>query len=153
ALAEGLAQNAPPKPPPPGWFEPCADHSPLVILGETVSAAFLEQAFARRKQLIAADDIAGGVTYERFLVGMWAMSARLREIAAPNVGLMMPASVACDVAFLALHSAGKLPVVLNWTTGPGNLAHAAKLMGLTHVVTSKAFVDRTHIEVPGVEFI
>ena len=34
---------------------------------------------------------------------------------------------------------GKLPAILNWTTGPNNLAHAAKLMGLTHVVTSKAF--------------
>ena len=32
-------------------------------------------------------------------------------------------------------------------------AVAAKLMGLTHVVTSKAFVDRTHVEVPGAQYI
>ncbi len=153
AIAEGLAQSAPPKPPPPGWFDPPADNAPLAILGETVSAAFLNQAFARPNQLIAADDLAGGVTYEKFAVGAWAMSARFRDLAAPNVGLMLPASVACDLAFLGLHLAGKLPVVLNWTTGPGNLAHAAKLMGLTHVVTSKAFVDRTHVEVPGVQFL
>lgn len=153
AIAEGIAQNAPPKPPPAGWFDPPADSAALTILGETISAAFLNQAALRRKQVIAADDLAGGVTYEKMIVAAWAMSAKFRTIDAPNVGLMLPASVACDLAFLGLHLAGKLPVVLNWTTGPGNLAHAVKLMGLTHVVTSKAFVDRTHVQVPGVQFI
>lgn len=153
AIAEGLQQNAPPKPPPAGWFDPPADQAPLAILGETVSAAFLNQAVARRAQVIAADDLAGGVTYEKFIVGAWAMSAKFREVAAPNVGLMLPAAVACDLAFLALHLAGKLPVMLNWTTGPGNLAHAAKLMGLTHVVTSKAFIDRTRVEVSGTQLL
>lgn len=153
AIAEGIAQNAPPKPPPAGWFDRPADDSPLAIMGETVSEAFLAQAFPRRKQVIAADDVAGGATYERFIIASWALSGRFREIAAPNVGLMLPASVACDLSFLGLHLAGKLPVVLNWTTGPGNLAHAVKLMGVTHVVTSKAFVDRTHVEVPGAQFI
>jgi long-chain-fatty-acid--[acyl-carrier-protein] ligase len=153
ALAEGVAPTAPPRPPPAGWFDPPTDDAPLTIPGETVAEAFLTQAVARRKFLIAADDLAGGVTYEKMLVGAWAMSGRFREIGAPNVGLMLPASVACDLAFLGLHLAGKLPVVLNWTTGPGNLAHAAKLMGLTHVVTSKAFIDRAQVQVPGTEFL
>ena len=153
ALAEGLSENAPPKPPPAGWFDQKPDNAPLVIMGETVSAAFLNQAVTRLNQVIAADDLAGGVTFEKFVVGAWAMSAKFREVAAPNVGLMLPAAVACDLAFLGLHLAGKLPVMLNWTTGPGNLAHAAKLMGLTHVVTSKAFIDRTQVQVGGTQFI
>lgn len=152
ALAEGLAQNAPPKPPPAGWFD-APDTEPLSVPGETVSEAFLNQAFARPKMVIAADDIAGGVTYEKLVIGASAMSGVFRAVAAPNVGLMLPASVACDLAFLGLHLAGKLPVLLNWTTGPGNLAHAVKLMGLTHVVTSRAFIDRVQVQVPGVQFI
>ena len=121
----------------------------MTIPGETVAAAFLNQAIGRRRMLIVADDLAGGITYERLVIGASAMAARFRAIDAPNVGLMLPASVACDLAFLGLHLAGKLPVVLNWTTGPANLAHAVKVAGLTHVVTSKAFVDRVHVEVPG----
>jgi long-chain-fatty-acid--[acyl-carrier-protein] ligase len=66
---------------------------------------------------------------------------------------MLPASVACDTAFLALHLAGKLPVLLNWTTGPANLAHAAQLMGLTHVITSRAFLDRAGVSVEGVQYL
>ena len=152
ALAEGIQEKAPPKPPPRGWFEP-VDDEPLTIPGETVAAAFLNQALKRRKMVVVADDLAGGVSYEKLIVGASAMAARFRAITAPNVGLMLPASVACDLAFLGLSLAGKLPVLLNWTTGPNNLAHAVKLAGLTHVVTSKAFVDRVHVEVPGAKML
>jgi long-chain-fatty-acid--[acyl-carrier-protein] ligase len=153
ALAEGLQEKAPPKPPPPGWFDPPPDDTPLSIAGETLAAAFVNQAVARRKEMIAADDLAGGLTYEKMLIGAWAMAARFRDLGTTNVGLLLPASVACDLAFLGLTLAGKVPVVLNWTTGPANLAHAAKLMGLTHVVTSKAFVDRVQVEVPGTKYL
>ncbi len=67
--------------------------------------------------------------------------------------MLLPASAACDVVLMALHLAGKLPVVLNWTTGPANLAHAARLMGLSHVVTSKAFVDRSGVAVAGTDYL
>lgn len=152
ALAEGLQEKAPPKPPPAGWLDP-VDDDPLSIPGETVAAAFVNQAFSRRRQLIVADDLAGGLTYEKLLVGTGAMASRFRDLPAANVGLMLPASVACDLAFLGLHLAGKVPVLLNWTTGPANLGHAVKLAGLTHVVTSKAFVDRVQVEVPGAQLL
>ncbi len=152
-LAEGLLETAPPKPPPPGWFDEPTDPSPLTITGGTIPEAVLARAFAQSKDVIAADDLAGGVTYERLVVGAWAMSRRFATLSAPNVGLLLPASVACDLAFLGLQLAGKLPVALNWTTGPGNLAHAAKVMGLTHVVTSKAFIDRTQVEVAGTQYL
>jgi long-chain-fatty-acid--[acyl-carrier-protein] ligase len=153
ALAEGIGEKAPPKPPPAGWFEPPSDPSPLAIDGATIPAAILNRAFRQLKDVIAADDLAGGVTYEKMIVGSWAMSGRFRELASPNVGLLMPASVGGDLALLGLFLAGKLPVLLNWTTGPANLAHAAKIMGLTHVITSKAFIDRVQVQVPGTQFL
>jgi long-chain-fatty-acid--[acyl-carrier-protein] ligase len=153
ALAAGLAETGPPKPPPPAWFQPLSDGGPVSILGETIAEAFVARALACRKDVIVADDLAGALTYERVLVGALTMARRFAQIQAPNVGLLLPASAACDLAFLGLHLAGKLPVVLNWTTGPANLAHAAKLMGLTHTVTSRAFIDRTQIEVKGVEYL
>ena len=154
ALGAGLMETAAPKPPPAGWFVPPPDPGAKPeIVGDTLPAAILNNAFRHPKQLIVADDLAGGVAYERLVVGAWAMRTPFREIAAPNVGLLLPASVAADIAFLGLHLAGKLPVLLNWTTGPANLAHAATVMGLTHVVTSKAFIDRTQVEVPGTQYV
>jgi long-chain-fatty-acid--[acyl-carrier-protein] ligase len=152
ALAGGLLEGAAPKPPPAAWFNPPPNERPAV-LADTIPAAILAHAGKRSTQVIAADDLAGAVTYEKIAVGAGAMARRFRQFPAANVGLMLPASVAADLAFLAIHLAGKLPVLLNWTTGPGNLAHAVKLAGLTHVVTSKAFIDRTQIEVPGATYL
>jgi long-chain-fatty-acid--[acyl-carrier-protein] ligase len=153
ALAQGLVERAPPKPPPPAWFRPPSQVGPLEILGDTVPEAFVARALANPKDPAAADDLFGVLTYERLLVGAVAMSRRFAKLATANVGLMLPASVACDVAFLALHLAGKLPVMLNWTTGPANLAKAAQIMGLTHVITSRRFIDRLGIRVEGATYL
>src|SRR5262249_48966635 len=153
ALAQGLAEKAPPKPPPAEWFRPPADTGPLAILGETIPEAFVARALANPRDVAAADDLAGVLAYERMLVGALVLARRFAPMPAENVGLMLPASVGCDLAVLALQLAGKLPVVLNWTTGPVNLAHAVRAMGLTHVVTSHAFIDRLGIQVEGAEYL
>ncbi|MGH7173544.1 MAG: AMP-binding protein, partial [Gemmataceae bacterium] len=160
ALAQGLVEKGAPKPPPANWFagagvSPVAGASNdfLEILGDSIAEAFVARAQRSPRDVVAADDLAGAVTYERMLTGALAMSRRFAALPSANVGLMLPASVACDTALLALHLAGKLPVVLNWTTGPSNLAHAARIMGLTHVVISRAFIDRAAIEIEGVEYL
>src|SRR5262249_50624937 len=135
ALAEGMVEREPPKPPPAVWFQP-ASAGPMAILGETIPEAFINRALANPQDIAAADDHAGVLTYERLLVGVLTLSQRLAALPGANIGILLPASVACDVAFLALHMAGKLPVLLNWTTGPYNLAHAARVMALSHVLTS-----------------
>ncbi|HEX3147533.1 MAG TPA: AMP-binding protein [Gemmataceae bacterium] len=153
ALAAGLLEGGPPKSPPVGWFDASADTSAPDVPGATIPVAILTQAFRHRKQMVVADDLAGGITYERLLVGAGAMAKRFREMPAPNIGLMLPASIGADLAFLGMHLAGKLPVMMNWTTGPTNLSHAARVAGLTHVVTSKAFIDRTQVQVPGTPYL
>ncbi len=153
AMAAGRVEQAPPRPPPPEWFREPSGAMELRLLGETIPDAFVRQALRNARDVAVADDLSGVLTYERLLVGTRVLARQLRGLAGPNIGLMMPASVAGDVVFLAAHLAGKLPVVMNWTTGPANLAHAARTMGLTHVVTSKAFVDRTGIAIEGVQYL
>lgn len=153
ALAAGLVEQAPPKPAPAEWFSPPSDEGRLAVLGETIAEAFTRRALRCSRDVVVADDLSGVLTYERLLVGARAMARQIGAVAAPNVGVMMPASVAGDLVVLAAHLAGKLPVLMNWTTGPANLAHAARTMGLTHVVTSKAFVDRTGVAIEGVEYL
>jgi acyl-CoA synthetase (AMP-forming)/AMP-acid ligase II/1-acyl-sn-glycerol-3-phosphate acyltransferase/acyl carrier protein len=153
ALADGLLDAGPPKPAPKTWFAPPTDTEPLKILGETIAEAFVRRVVNNPKDVAAADDLAGVVNYEKLFVGATAMAARFRQLPGENVGLMLPASVAADIAFLGLHLAGKLPILLNWTTGPANIEHAVKLTKLTRVVTSKRFIDRTQLTVPGAQFV
>ncbi len=153
ALAQGLVKKGPAKPAPPQWFQPPSGNEPPRILGDTVAQAFVERALRNPGDVVVADDMAGVLTYEKMLVGAVCMSRRLAHLSRPNVGLLLPAAAACDIAFLALQLAGKLPVLLNWTTGPANLEHAARLMQLEHVLTSRAFIDRTSIEVKGTKYL
>ncbi len=153
ALAEGSIEHAPAKPAPAAWFRRPDGPSEVIVLGETFGEAFVNRCIADRKNIAAADDTAGVLTYEKLFVASRAMAERFREYPEPNIGLLMPASVAGDLALIALHLAGKLPVVLNWTTGPGNLEHAVKLMDVKRVITAKAFIDRTQLVVPGAEFV
>jgi acyl-CoA synthetase (AMP-forming)/AMP-acid ligase II/1-acyl-sn-glycerol-3-phosphate acyltransferase/acyl carrier protein len=152
ALAAGMTKREPPKPPTPLWFTPPSTEE-AAVLAESVPEAAVARALSCRKDVVCADDMAGVLTYERLLVGALVMAKRFRELPGKNVGLLLPSSVACDVALLGLYLADKLPVVLNWTTGPNNLEHAAKLTGLTHVVTSKTFIDRTEVKVRGTEYV
>jgi long-chain-fatty-acid--[acyl-carrier-protein] ligase len=150
ALAAGLSKKGPPKPAPPEWFA-TLNNVPAGIEGETIPAAFVERALRCRRDVIVADDLAGAVTYERLLVGVLTMAKRFAKLEGENVGLLLPASVGADIALLGLMMAGKVPVILNWTTGEANLAHAAKVMELKTVVTSKAFLNRTAVKVEGTE--
>src|SRR5262249_55719683 len=153
ALAEGRARRKQPKPPPAEWASARPQTGPPKLDGATIPAAIVANALANSRDVVAADDLAGALTGERLLIGALVLARRLRSIQAPNIGVLLPASVACDVVLLALYLADKLPVVLNWTTGPANLVHAAKTLALTHVVTSRAFVDRVGVAVEGTDYL
>jgi long-chain-fatty-acid--[acyl-carrier-protein] ligase len=81
------------------------------------------------------------------------MSKRFEKLPGKSVGLMLPASVASDIMLLGLYIANKTPVLLNWTTGPSNLAYATKLSGITHVVTSRVLRDRLNISIEGASYV
>ncbi len=154
ALAEGLMEKDVRKPP-VEWFRPPSRVEPLEILGETIPEAFVVRALSHPRDIVAADDFSGVVSYEQLLVGALLVSRRFMRLPGTNVGLMLPASVASDMMLLGLYLGNKLPVLLNWTTGQANLRHAAELTGITHVITSRALRDRlgSAVEIEGMQFL
>lgn len=155
AMAAGLLSRSAVKPLNPKWFsEPTSRNRVTKIDGQTLLEALMRRWREHPRDVVAADDASGVVDYERFMVGVQVLGGYIKEtVKAPYVGVMMPASVAGDMLIFAVHWAGKTPVMMNWTTGPGNLAHAAKVMGLTHVVTSRKFIDRTGIDINEVQYL
>jgi len=156
ALAQGLVETNTSKPVavPANWTAPRVEpDAALTVPAPTIYEAFARQALAHPGEAAAADDLSGVVTYERILLGARLMSRRFGTLPGDAVGLMLPASVAADIALMALLAARKLPVLLNWTTGPVNLNHAAKVMGLQRVVTSRKFIDRLGLKIEGIEYV
>ncbi|MBS0203483.1 MAG: AMP-binding protein [Planctomycetes bacterium] len=152
ALAQGIARKEFPQPP-PAWYRPPSNVESLRILGETIPAAFVARALSNPRDVAAADEFSGVYTYERLLIGAMLMAGRFSRLPATRVGLMLPASVASDMMLMGLYLANKLPVVLNWTTGPANLQHAVQLTGVTHVVSSRQLRARLGIGIQGVQFL
>jgi long-chain-fatty-acid--[acyl-carrier-protein] ligase len=153
AIAEGMVESGPPTPPPAAWFAPPTGDMAVEVLGDTVGEALVRRCVKSPRDVALADDLSGVLTYERFFLGASVLAKRFRDIPEPHVGLLLPASAGGMVTLFALHLAGKVPVILNWTTGPGNMGHGVKLTGVKRVVTSKRFIDRVQVEVPGAEFL
>ena len=141
-----------PIPVPPAWFAPPRSTDSPAVLAGTVAEAFVRRALLAPAQAAVADRISGVLPARRLLVGASLMARRFATWPEKHVGIMLPASVAADIVFFALHMAGKTPVMMNWTTGPANLAHGVKVTGTRRIVTSKKLIDRLGIEVAGAEY-
>lgn len=138
---------------PPAWTRSLTAQEPRKILAETIPEAFVARALMTPQRPVAADEYAGVITYGRMLMGAELMARRFRQLPEERVGLLLPASVACDTMLFGLYLAGKVPVLLNWTTGPSNLQHAVGLTGLRHVVTSQRLRERLGLSIEGVRYL
>lgn len=134
------------------WFKPQANDPP-VVLAETLAEAFVQRALKNPGDPAVADALSGPLTRRRLLVASQLMARRFASFEEPHVGIMHPASAAADIAFFGLQLAGKIPVMMNWTTGPTNLAHGVQVTQVRRIVTSKKMIDRLGIEVDGAEFV
>lgn len=154
-LAEGLLNGADdgPQPVPAAWRKPPSTVSSTNTLAETLYEAFVRRALAHPADVAVADRVSGVLTYRKLLVGVRLLGRRLARLRGDAIGVLLPASVAADLAFFALHSAGKLPVMLNWSTGPANLDHAVEKLGIRRVVTSRKLIDRLGIEIQGTDYV
>ncbi len=147
ALAHGAAPKAPPKPAPAAWAKSPGRQVVPVIEGEHLAEALFHSCLRNRSRPALADDLSGMLTYSRLFLGAFAMSQKLKAYSGDKIGILLPASVATDVALFASFLAGKTPVLLNWTVGPASLKHCAKIAGISHYITSKRFMDRIGIEI------
>ena len=59
-----------------------------------------------------------------------------------RVGIMLPASSAAALSWLAVLLAGKIPVMANWTVGEANLRHCLRFTATRTVLTSRALLHK-----------
>jgi len=138
---------------PARWFSKPSRGGLPEILAETLAEAFIRRCLSNSGKAMAADDISGVLTGKRMLTSVLLLSRRLACLEDENIGVLLPSSVSADIAFMALHFIGRLPVMLNWTTGPIFLSHAVRKLKVRHVLTSRKFIERTGLAVEGASFV
>jgi len=117
----------------------------------TLHRSFVQTARRHPLRFAMADGRTPKVTFGKALTSTVFLAQRLRSIWQDQkmVGILLPPSVAGALVNLAALVMGKVPVNLNYTASNGVLASCAKQCELKTVITSKAFLERVHLQVPG----
>jgi acyl-CoA synthetase (AMP-forming)/AMP-acid ligase II/acyl carrier protein len=123
------------------WFQP-REPGKLVLVpeGDTVLGAFLGQAARGPDRIAIADQTSGEKSYRDIITAMIALKPIIEEIPGEHLGIMFPASAGSVILYMAAVAAGKTPVMVNWTTGSRNVAHALDLLGVRTVITARALL-------------
>jgi len=67
-------------------------------------------------------------------------------VPAERVGVLLPASMGVVVTFFGLHAYGRVPVMLNFTSGELNLKAAIKAAGVKRILCARRFVEQAKLE-------
>ena len=115
----------------------------------TVLAAVLETA-KRRPNFPVMEDVTHQIlTFRWVILGAKLLGPKMAAPLGntPRVGVLLPNLNATPLVLLALWSIGKIPAILNFSTGPTTLAACAQLAGLRQVITSRAFLEKARLDV------
>ena len=134
------------KPVRPGWFRHKINRRISLSAGESVTEIFLSQAARQPGRVVIADQITGAKSYRDIITACVAFRPLIKQLEGEHVGIMLPASVTANIVYLATLFAEKVPVMVNWTAGPRNILASLDSVGVKHVLTSKALVDRIALQ-------
>ncbi len=99
---------------------------------------------------IALEDVTfSELTYRRLLVGANVLAGQWRQrLTGPTgerVGVLLPNVNSQPVTLLSLWALGKVPAMLNYSTGIPVMLQCVQLAGVKHVITSRQFVEKAKL--------
>jgi acyl-[acyl-carrier-protein]-phospholipid O-acyltransferase / long-chain-fatty-acid--[acyl-carrier-protein] ligase len=115
----------------------------------TIVEAVIEAAAESGRNSVAVEDpVSGVLTFKRLLVGVAVLGRKLMRLgsAGDAIGVMLPNANAAAVTILAAMSAGRVPAMINFTAGLTNIRNACRAANVKHLVTSRTFVERAHLD-------
>jgi acyl-[acyl-carrier-protein]-phospholipid O-acyltransferase / long-chain-fatty-acid--[acyl-carrier-protein] ligase len=94
------------------------------------------------------DPTSGGLTYKRLLQATRILGAKLMPLAPEGraIGVMLPTSNGAAVTVLALMSGGRVPAMINFTSGAANILGACRAAQVDVILTAHAFVEKARLE-------
>ena len=88
------------------------------------------------------------LTYDDIVRASFGLGNKIKLFTAPRerVGVLLPSSAGAAVTFFALHAAGRVPAMLNFTAGALNLKAALAVAGVKTILTSAKFLEQGGLE-------
>lgn len=83
------------------------------------------------------------VTYGRALIGALILKTKFEKYDKGFIGIMIPTSAGCALATVGALMSGRIPVMINYSTGAeGNALYAQKKCKFKTIITSKALLEK-----------
>jgi len=140
------------KPVPAAWFDSRGPAGRAgVPSGATLLDVLIDQVRQGPGRVVLADPASGVRTYREAITAMLVLKTEIEGLAGDYVGIMLPASAGAGIVYFAVLAAGKIPVMVNWTVGIRNMTHSLDLLGVQHVLTAGALVQRLEAQTEGLE--
>lgn len=113
--------------------------------------ALLKYFRRRALSLAIVDSMGTRLSRARFLSASFAFARTLRRefVEEPMIGILLPPSSGACLANMAGSLLGKPVVNFNYTAGKQSLESTAKQCGITKVLTSRAFLEKFSVDLPG----
>ncbi len=94
------------------------------------------------------DPLGGKLSYKKLIMAAQVLGAKIAPLAPQGaaVAILLPNTVGVAVTFFALQSIGRVAAMLNYSAGSQNVAAACKAANAGVVLTSRAFVEKGHLE-------
>jgi acyl-[acyl-carrier-protein]-phospholipid O-acyltransferase/long-chain-fatty-acid--[acyl-carrier-protein] ligase len=105
---------------------------------------FVRIAKKHSKKLAVIDKATGrNVTYSRALIGALILCSKFSRYDKGFIGIMIPTSAGCALASVGALMSGRIPVMINYSTGAeSNAKYAQKKCKFTTIITSKALLEK-----------
>jgi acyl-[acyl-carrier-protein]-phospholipid O-acyltransferase/long-chain-fatty-acid--[acyl-carrier-protein] ligase len=100
------------------------------------------------KWLAIEDPTSGALTYKRLLQATRILGAKLMPLAPEGraIGVMLPTSNGAVVTALALMSGGRVPAMINFTSGAANVLGACRAAQVDTILTAHTFIEKARLE-------
>jgi len=116
-----------------------------------VLAAIAETASKLPGKPVLEDITFQPLNYRRLMTGVAVLEARWRELLSKTpeggrVGVLLPNVNAVPVTLLSVWAAGRVPAILNFSTGVPVMKICLDLAGVRQVITSRAFLEKAKLD-------
>lgn len=99
------------------------------------------------KKVILEDVSRKKVTYKKLLISIFALGGKIARLSKKKefLGLMLPNTNAAVATFMGMQAYGRVPCMINFTSGVKNILSSCKTAKIKTIFTSKQFIEKAEL--------
>jgi len=112
----------------------------------TLGHEFIRACIKHGNRILYKDATKTEISYRKALTAAFVLGNHFLRFQDKNIGILLPNLAVTALIFMGLQLFRKIPVFLNYSSGPASLKHAMELGDLNIIVTSRKFMETVKLD-------